>query len=301
MKPWRRPAKTRRTDLSSSPPNAVTIAAEYTALVATIANRLMLPEVASVHVATYQDDPQKSSKFGALVLRDGTVGLTYTGLDDALLTLQDASLYQGLIGDSPLTAARLFTGAAPWQRALGLAAINAISQFTFARCGYALPEAGDTIARLNLHGGDHVGMVGYFPPLVASIRAQSLPLTVIELNPQWWCREKHFEVTDDTTRLQRCSKVVCTGTVLVNHTADAVLQQCTGAQTIMLVGPTMGCLPDPLFARGVTLAGGCTVTDTAAFLERWRRQEKWRRATRRYTLDRHFPGSLALLQTAVPD
>ena len=237
------------------------IATEYVELFTTVARHLTLPEIESVHIAAYQDDPQKSSKFGALVLRDRTVGLTYTGLDDALLTLQDATLYQDLIGASPLTAAQLFTGAAPWQRSLGLAAINAISQYTFTRCGYALADAGDTIGRLNLHPGDHIGMVGYFPPLVASIRAQTLPLTVIELDPKWWCREQNFEVTDDTARLQRCNKIVCTGTILVNHTADAVLQQCASAQTVMLAGPTMGCLPDPLFARGVTLAGGCTVTN----------------------------------------
>ena len=63
-----------------------------------------------------------------------------------------------------------------------------------------------------------------------------------------------------------------------------------GADTVLVAGPTVGCLPDPLFTRGVTLVGGCTVTDTAQFLERWRAQSKWRKSTRRYVLDRSYPG-----------
>ncbi|MDH3451867.1 MAG: DUF364 domain-containing protein, partial [Gammaproteobacteria bacterium] len=239
------------------------IAADYLQLVETVGRRLPLPDVQSVHIAKYRADPEKSSKFGALVLCDGTVGLTYTGLDDALLALQDSSLHEPLVGRSPLQAAQLFTGTAAWQRSLGLAAINAISQYTLKRCGCPLPDAGDTVERLDLQAGDHVGMVGYFPPLVASIRARSLPLTVIELDTRWWCHNGDFEVTGDAGKLRRCNKVVCTGTVLVNHTADAILQHCASAQKVLVAGPTVGCLPDPLFARGVTLVGGCTVTDTA--------------------------------------
>jgi len=268
------------------------IAAEYLRLMETAAQRLTLPEIESVHVAKYQDDPDKSSKFGALVLADGTVGLTYTGLDDALLTLQDPSLSEPLLGASPLQAARLFTGESAWQRSLGMAGINAISQLVLKRCGVALPGAGHTMDYLDLLPGDHVGMVGYFPPLVDSIRALSLPLTVVELDERLWRRTGTFEVTEDAAKLQHCSKIVCTGTVLVNHTADTVLQHCTRAETVLIAGPTVGCLPDPLLARGVDLVGGCHVTDTREFLERWRTQTKWRKSTQRYLLDRNHAGLL---------
>jgi len=271
------------------------IAAEYLQLMEHVAQRLTLPMIQSVHIAEYQHDPDKSSKFGALVLTDGTVGLTYTGLDDALLALQDASLSEPLVGASPLQAARLFIGESAWQRSLGMAAINAISQFVFNRCASLLPAAGHTVDYLDLQSGDHVGMVGYFPPLVDSILALSLPLTVIELDERLWRRTGTLEVTADTAKLQRCSKIVCTGTVLVNHTADTVLQHCTGAKTVLIAGPTVGCLPDPLFTRGVHLVGGCSVTDTSQFLERWRTQTKWRKSTQRYLLDRNHPGLLEML------
>ena len=129
-----------------------------------------------------------------------------------------------------------------------------------------------------------------------SIRALALPLTVIELDQRLWCRTDNFEVTDDPGELKRCNKILSTGTVLVNHTADEILQHCANAETVLVAGPTVGCLPDPLFARGVTLVGGCQVTDTAQFLERWRTQTKWRKSTRRYVLDRRYPGCSEMLR-----
>ena len=67
----------------------MSIASDYLRLIETIAERLTIPRVKSVHIGALQDHPEKSSKFGALVLTDGTVGLTYTGLDDTLRELQD--------------------------------------------------------------------------------------------------------------------------------------------------------------------------------------------------------------------
>lgn len=273
------------------------IAAEYLQMMQIVGQRLALPAVQSVHIAKYQDDPDKSSKFGALILADGTVGLTYTGLDDALLALQDVGLSKSLVGASPLQAAQLFIGESAWQRSLGLAAINAISQFAFKRCAYVLPAGGRTTAYMDLRAGDHVGMVGYFPPLVDSIRARLLPLTVVELDRRLWCSTHDFEVTGDAAQLRPCNKIVCTGTILVNHTADTILRHCEGAKTVLVVGPTVGCLPDPLFARGVTVIGGCSVTDTSLFLERWSAQAKWRESTRRYILDRRYPGCVEMLRT----
>jgi len=60
----------------------------------TIGAKLQIPLVQEIYIAPFEPDPEKSSKFGALVLADGTVGLTYTGLDDDLLVLQDRCKYE---------------------------------------------------------------------------------------------------------------------------------------------------------------------------------------------------------------
>ena len=278
----------------------MTIASDYLQLMLTIDAKLQIPPVQEIHIAPFSPDPVKNSKFGALVLADGTVGLTYTGLGDDLQVLQDRSKYESLVNESPVQVASLYTMEEGWQKVLGMAAINAISQYLFNRSGYSMPTGGKTVTHLELEKGDHVGMVGYFPPLVEQVREMGLPLTVIELDEQWLQNDEQFEVTLDPEKLKDCSKIICTGTVLVNQTIDDLLPYFSNASQIFIVGPTVGCLPDPLFDRGITQLGGCTVLDSAQFLRLWATQEKWRDSTRRYVLSRNstYPGCLQLLKNA---
>lgn len=279
----------------------MSIATDYLRLVETIAKRLTIPSVQSIHIAALQEDPDKSSKFGAMVLSDGTVGLTYTDLDGALSALQDRAKTDPLIQASPVEIAKLYVGQSGWQRSLGMAAINAISQVVFKRSGYIPPIADKTINDLALENGDYVGMVGFFPPLVEQIRTLGLPLTVVELDERWLQSADGLYVTLDPEHLRDCNKIVCTGTALINQTIDALMQHCGHAEQIFIVGPTTGCLPDPLFDRGVTLLGGCSVVDTERFIELWTRQEKWRGTTRRYVLSKGkgYPGYQSLLTKIV--
>ncbi len=274
------------------------IASDYLQLMQTIGAKLQIPLVQEIYIAPFESDPEKSSKFGALVLADGTVGLTYTGLDDDLLVLQDRCKYESLVNESPVQIASLYTKEEGWQKVLGMAAINAISQYLFNRGGYSPPAGGKTVTHLELDKGDHVGMVGFFPPLVEQVRQMGLPLTVIELDEQWLQNDDQFEVTLEPEKLNDCSKIICTGTVLVNQSIDDLLPHFRNARQIFIVGPTVGCLPDPLFDRGITRLGGCTVLDTAQFLSLWTAQEKWRDSTRRYVLSRDsaYPGCLQLLK-----
>lgn len=279
----------------------MTIATDYLQLVQTIGTKLEIPPVREIHIAAFNPEPIKNSKFGALELADGTVGLTYTGLGDDLLGLQDHSKYAALVNESPVQLASLYTMDEGWQKVLGMAAINAISQYLFKRSGYSTPTGGKTVSHLALDKGDHVGMVGYFPPLVKQVREMGLPLTVIELDEQWLQQEDQFEVTLQPEKLKDCSKIICTGTVLVNQTIDDLLPHFGNARQIFIVGPTVGCLPDPLFDRGITQLGGCTVLDNAQFLRLWATQEKWRDSTRRYVLNRDttYPGCLQLMNNAI--
>ena len=278
----------------------MTIATDYIQLMQSIGEKLEIPPIKQIHIAAYDPDPVKNSKFGALLLADGTVGLTYTGLGDDLLVLQDRSLYESFLNESPVLMASLYTREEGWCKVLGMAAINAISQYLFARGGYSLPTGGKTVTHLALDRGDHVGMVGYFPPLVAQVREMDLPLTVIELDEQWLQNDALFEVTLEPEKLNDCNKIICTGTVLVNQTIDDLLPHFGNAEQVFIVGPTVGCLPDPLFDRGITQLGGSKVLDHQGFLRLWKSQERWRDSTRRYVLSRDsaYPGCAELLEFA---
>jgi len=88
--------------------------------------------------------------------------------------------------------------------------------------------------------------------LVGQIRTNGTRLTVLELDQYWLQEADEFLVTLDSEHLRECNKVVCSGTVLANQTIDSVLQHCRGAAQTLIAGPTVGCLPKPLFDRGLT-------------------------------------------------
>ena len=87
--------------------------------------------------------------------------------------------------------------------------------------------------------------------------------------------ETELKITLDAAELEACNKVLSTSTILLNHTVDAMLAHCRRAERIVLIGPSAGCLPDPLFARGVTVVGGSWVTDRAGFIDALRRGVSW--------------------------
>jgi len=55
----------------------MTIADDYLGIIARIAESVVLPPIREIHVAPHREDPEKTSKFGAMVL-DDTVGPTAT-------------------------------------------------------------------------------------------------------------------------------------------------------------------------------------------------------------------------------
>ena len=69
--------------------------------------------------------------------------------------------------------------------------------------------------------------------------------------------------------------------VLLNDTLDEVLAHCRRARAFAMIGPGAGCLPDALFARGVTALGGSWVVDGAGFVGALRAGRAWGRNTRK--------------------
>ena len=275
------------------------IAGEFLELVSGIESRLELPAIRSIHMAETDQPRGRSSKFGAVVLTDDTVGLTFVDLDDSRSAIAVKLDPGEFIDRSPIHLARLYGKSQAWQRAAGFSAINAISQFLLRHSGLELPPSPSTLDMLSLADDDRVGMVGYFPPLVRAIVNAGTPLTVVELDPAWLDQEQPgVELTPDPSRLSGCNKVLITGTTLINHTLDGILEHCRHAREIIVLGPTTSCLPDPLFTRGVTVVAGRQVTDCQRFLQFREAGEPWREVANRYLFRRgQYPGWESLLRS----
>lgn len=225
-----------------------------------------VPRVKALHLPPRPWTGSKDGEFGAIELEDGSLGLGYVLLGDALEALA-AGAAAPLAGADALTLARRWQADDPAARALGLAAVNALSRHLMDREGFVPPPATDSIAGLDPQPGQHLGMVGFFPPLLKAVTARGARLTVLELREDLAGEHPGYRVTLDPADLRDCDAVLSTSTVLMNHTLEALLPHFSSARRIALIGPSAGCLPDALFARGVTAIGGTWITQPAGLIE----------------------------------
>ena len=282
-------------------PGGRVIAQELVAAAGRLSGRTPVPRVRTLHLPPPSADRTRAGEFCALELEGGTVGLAFVLLGDTIERLRAGSGADAVAGADPLVLARRFAEGEGADRVLGFAAVNALSTLLLERAGFIPGAATDTIGHLAPGPGDEVGMVGLFPPLVDRIVRTGARLTVVELRPDLAGPRDGYRVTLDPGALRTCGKVLSTSTVLLNDTLDDLLARCAGASAFALVGPGAGCLPDPLFARGVTLVGGTWVVDRAALLEAIRTGAPWGDATRKSAVTRaEYPGVDALLDRIGP-
>jgi len=272
-------------------------AAAYIAQLERFAARSAPPRVRALHLPPeFVPGMDNKGEFCALELEDGAPGLAFVLLGDTLEQLRARQDEFGLAGADALALARRYARGEGIERTLGFAAANALTRCFFDRAAYVPDASTDSIGQLDPRPGDRVGMIGLFPPLVEPIVKAGAELIVVELRPGLAGDRGRFRVTLDASELSTCSKVVSTSTLLLNDTLDAMLARCCSARSIAMVGPSAGCLPDALFARGVTLVGGSWVHDRAGFVDALRRGASTSRHTRKYAIAAAgYPGFEALL------
>ena len=248
-----------------------------------IGERITLPTIQSFEISPSVKPERRRNNFAYLRLNDGSIGLTYVALDQEIDDLNVELPKLSIKGQSPIILAELYRGTQGWERALGLAAINALSQHLLSREA-ALAEMPANIDLLAAQPGERVGMVGYFGRVVEPLRSMGVAVTVVELDETLLRSEPGLEVTLDASLLQNCEQVIITGTTLLNHSLDHLLYHCAAAREVYLLGPSASCLPDVLFAAGITCIGGFRVTDPELFARRWSQGGRWRDAGQRYRL-----------------
>lgn len=280
------------------------VALDLLALLERLAALGPLPRVKRLHLPPPAADGTRDGEFCAIELDDGSLGLSFVLLGDTLARLRNADAQaqaDAVAGMPALELARRYADAQGVQRTLGFAAVNALTRHLFDRAGYVPPPAQGSVGDLDLAPGDHVGMVGLFPPLVKQVLQTGARLTVIELREDLAGLHEGWRVSLDPADLGACNKVLSTSTVLLNDTLEVILAHCRSAQRVSLIGPGAGCLPDPLFARGVTLLGGSWIVDAEGFRQALASGVSWSPFARKVAIRRDdYPGAAALLERAAP-
>ncbi len=249
-------------------------------------------------------DSGPDAEFCALELEDGAFGLSFLLLGDTLrrlLARHGSGHGVPLAGADALRVAEGFAGGDDATRALGLAAINALTHSAWRRAGYQPPAAGNSLGDFALSSADHLGMIGCFTPLVERVQQQGARLTIVELGADkvaaLQARFPGVHVTLERSALAHCNRVVGTSTMLLNDTLDEMLASCRAAQEFAVIGPSAGLWPDALFERGVTRVAGTRIEDGPAFADAIARGGRWGDAARKFAITRDgWPGWRTLLR-----
>jgi uncharacterized protein len=255
-----------------------------------------VPRVRALHLPPEPAPGASRGEFCALELDDGSLGLSYVLLDDTLARLRELDPSLGLAGADALQVARRYIEGQGAQRTLGFAAANALTRCLYGRAGWRPAASVDSLGALDPRPGESIGMIGLFTPLLARVLASGARLTVFELKAHLAGQHEGWRVSLDADELRHCDKVISTGTLVLNDTLDSMLALCERARWIALIGPSMGCLPDALFARGVTLLGGSWVLEPEAYLDALRRGEQRAGLAQKVAITpADYPGFEALL------
>ena len=186
-------------------------------------------------------------------LSDGRMGIAWTPADKACSCTHLRAA--GAIAGSPAAEILgwLSSGQA-LERAAGLAVFNALN----ARKERFFLDS-EAVSLLKIQASDHVVMVGYFAPVVPSIKATGCRFEVVELNA-----EKPGVITPDEgfKALSECDVAIITSTSIINGTCDDLLQALRRNRAAVMLGPSTPMSPEAFVGTRVTQLSGAYVIDS---------------------------------------
>ena len=271
-----------------------------------IDQRLPAPRVRRLHLPAAAAADPRDAEYCGIELAEGAIGLSFVllgGTLEQLLARHPGRAGAPLAGADALALAGAFGHGDAAERAVALAAINALTQSAWQRLGYQPPPASNSVGDMALEPGSHLGMIGCFMPLVEPLVQAGVKLSIVELDaPKVAALQARFPAVHATLERQAlagCAHIVGTSTMLLNDTLDAMLATCQAAREFAVIGPSAGLWPDALFARGVTRVCGSQIVDGEAFAQALRDGRPWGPVARKFAIDRAtWPGWQALLDGA---
>jgi len=265
----------------------------YRELISQIDNAISLPQIEQILLPVDDTSPDIKDNFGFVVLSDGSTGPFYTCLGKTREWVETTA--HQAIGQSPVTIARHLDGVDIPRSALALGTFNALSQHLMKRAGFDPSTIGK---RADSELPDaHIGMVGFFGPLIERYLAQGKKVTVIEQQPERVPAELGLAVFTTPEALADCDYILCTASTLINNSIESIIQAAGKPAKINLIGPSASGLPDLLFDLGIHSTGGLIINRPEDLKCAIAAGESWGSCGRKYQLTRaDYPGVAQLLE-----
>lgn len=195
----------------------------------------------------------------AIQLDNGDVGVSYTlrdGLPSGCSIFQYA---QELVGKPAEEIAEwLDSGEEDARRGLGMAALTAASRSQDLRDA---DDPGMTFG-VRVSPGDTVGMIGFIPPVARAFQGRASRVYVFDQGlyekggDRGGSVEGILPTSEQGRLLPECDIVVLSGTTVVNHSLEGLLELCGRARDIVMVGTSTPMFTEAFRGTPVTVLAG---------------------------------------------
>lgn len=157
------------------------------------------------------------------------------------------------------------------KKIIGIATLNAVSQHILRLQNKYSNLKEDLIKYLEINQDTKITIIGLMKPFIRKISKKTMHITLVEdriiVPPEFSKFEFHSDIEELMEEDISTDILFCTGTSLINNTIEKILELFRGkARKIIIMGPSVGLLPDILFEYGVDIVGGMEIFDTKATL-----------------------------------
>ncbi|MFW9880037.1 MAG: Rossmann-like domain-containing protein [Candidatus Thorarchaeota archaeon] len=158
------------------------------------------------------------------------------------------------------------------KKIIGLATLNGISQYILNITSPYRKVMGDILEYIDIKEDTNITIIGLMKPLIRKLRKITRNLTLVEDTISIPQEFKDFKFRTNIDELEEgeiyTDILFCTGTSLINNTIEKILNLFRNkTQQTIVIGPSVGLLPDILFDSGVDIVGGMEITDSEATLK----------------------------------
>lgn len=187
-------------------------------------------------------------------LDNGDIGISYTLRDHLPPGCSAFSFAQDIIGRDAAEVADLAKhGTDDVQRSVGIAVLTAASHSQDLEDIKTLKST----FGLEVSNTDTVGMIGYIPPIANIFSEKTENLIIFDESVSKSGETKNVCPMDDQAKLlPECDIVILTGTTVINRTIDNLLEVCTNARAIVMIGSSTPMYPEAFKDTNVAVLAG---------------------------------------------
>lgn len=159
------------------------------------------------------------------------------------------------------------------RRAVAIATMNALSAFAWDRRPHPdvdLEVGIDAFDAAPIRPDRTVVLVGAFVPFLRELKLRRQPYLVLEQDPATLKAEEmpfYRPAAQAPLVVPQADVLLITGSTLLNDTLDDILAAARPDTCTVVVGPTVGLVPDAYLRRGCDILGGIRVTRADEFLD----------------------------------